>query len=181
MNSGRANEWWLKAALMGHAEAQYRYSIALENGRGTPNDRPDMINSLKWLQAAVNQGHIVASYHLGNAYTNARPAPTPPPITITTSSMNDSSVAATRKTIREAASGSTSTTQVASVFIYGVAGLLQRSRQQALHHFRYAASVGHHRNAERSVNAILTDTKDEIDFASYSLDVSTPFDEEDDD
>lgn len=61
-----AFQWWVKAARMGHAEAQFWVSAALEKGkRGVKMDEKQAGH---WLEEAAQRGYVPAQMALGDAY-----------------------------------------------------------------------------------------------------------------
>ena len=58
-------EWYRKAALQGHAEAQLRLSLCYSLGKGVAEDG---VLSSEWLQKSVEQGYAGAQLWLGLRY-----------------------------------------------------------------------------------------------------------------
>lgn len=61
-----------EAATMGHAEAQYLLGLLLRAGDGIA---ADPAQSLNWIRAAAEQGHLQAQYAAAQAYAAASTAP----------------------------------------------------------------------------------------------------------
>lgn len=64
--------WHHYAARKGHAEAQYRLGLILEQGRGRT---PDPVQAAQWFGKAADQGHVEAAYHLGLMLYEGRGVP----------------------------------------------------------------------------------------------------------
>jgi TPR repeat protein len=60
----KAAEWWQKAALQGHADAQYNLGRAYGGGV-LGGVTPDYFKAVMWLRMAVGQGYVKAQYELG--------------------------------------------------------------------------------------------------------------------
>ena len=66
---GAGVQWFTRAALGGHAKAQYMLGVALSAGRGLDRDRGQ---AAAWFERAAVQGHARAQYQLGNTYATGR-------------------------------------------------------------------------------------------------------------
>lgn len=60
-----AFQWFLKAAQMGNAEAQYKVGNAFKEGKGIDSDKD---KSAEWYRKAADQGYSGAEYQLGIYY-----------------------------------------------------------------------------------------------------------------
>jgi TPR repeat protein len=61
-DDARAAEYYLKAAIQGHAAAQFNLGLMYGRGRGVSRNRA---SAEQWLRQAAEQGHPGAQYHLG--------------------------------------------------------------------------------------------------------------------
>ena len=62
-----AVQWFKKAAQHNQVEAQYRYGLALLQGRGIVQDYK---TAFYWMEKAALQGHAQAQFNLGEMYHN---------------------------------------------------------------------------------------------------------------
>ena len=63
--------WLHKAAVQGHAEAQYKLGKCFAEGNGGyPGQtlREDFVEAINWYRKAAQQGHTLALLHLGECY-----------------------------------------------------------------------------------------------------------------
>ena len=60
-----AADWFEKAALQGHPEAQYRLGLLYEEGRVVAQNR---FETFFWFQSAADQGHLESQFKTGVAY-----------------------------------------------------------------------------------------------------------------
>ena len=72
INTSEASRWYARAAEAGHPEGQYRYGLALLEGRGVVQDYH---SALEWLTRAAEQNHAKAQRRLGQMYADGRGTP----------------------------------------------------------------------------------------------------------
>ena len=60
-----AAQWFLKAAQLGHMNAQYNLGVLLNGGQGLPRD---IDGAMAWYRKAAGQGDSNAQFNLGYAY-----------------------------------------------------------------------------------------------------------------
>ncbi|HUX78192.1 MAG TPA: tetratricopeptide repeat protein, partial [Alphaproteobacteria bacterium] len=68
----KGEEWLLKAARQGYAEAQYELGVYYYKGEEVPQDKKE---GIKWFQKAADQGIAEAQFNLGCAYNNGDGVP----------------------------------------------------------------------------------------------------------
>lgn len=61
----QASEWYRKAAMQGHAKAQFNLANKYYEGKGVEQNFEE---AFKWYQKAAEQGHSGAQYNLGCMY-----------------------------------------------------------------------------------------------------------------
>ena len=69
-NYVQAYNWFKKAALQGHAQAQYELAGLCASGAGNVHQSDK--EAFKWYEKAAEQGVGEAKYYLGEMYENAR-------------------------------------------------------------------------------------------------------------
>ena len=57
--------WLEKAAIQGHAQAQFELALAYKLGRGTLQDYS---SAARWFDTAARQQHVAAQYHMGRLH-----------------------------------------------------------------------------------------------------------------
>jgi TPR repeat protein len=67
-----AFNYYLEAAELGFAPAQWKLGCLYENGQGVPQDYS---LAFKWFSAAAEDGAAPAQYRLGDLYSNGRGVP----------------------------------------------------------------------------------------------------------
>ena len=72
VNTSEASRWYARAADAGDREGQYRYGLALLEGRGVVQDYR---SALEWLTRAAEQNHPKAQRRLGQMYADGRGTP----------------------------------------------------------------------------------------------------------
>jgi TPR repeat protein len=58
-------QWLEKAAVQGHAQAQFELALAYKLGRGTLQDYSA---AARWFDTAARQQHVAAQYHMGRLH-----------------------------------------------------------------------------------------------------------------
>ena len=139
----RAAQWFLRAAKLGDAHAQYRMANLYFKGRGVQKDKKE---ALQWLRMAAANGLASAQYQLGLIYRNGIAAPR--------------DFQKTRHWLEKAvACGNAPATIVLGRLYKGWFGH-PIDRQKALEWFRKGASLGY-KQAEYEVAWLLTQLSDE--------------------
>lgn len=72
---GKAFEWYEKAAMLGHAEAQFNLAGLYYWGDGRPRD---LHKAHEWYEKAAMQGHAEAQFNLATMYDWGRGMPRDP-------------------------------------------------------------------------------------------------------
>ena len=70
--------WYQRAALKGHADAQFNLALLYELGRGVP---PNPEKAIYWYKLAAAHGHWNAQYNLARLFDDdlpPLPSPSPP-------------------------------------------------------------------------------------------------------
>lgn len=76
-SSIEAAKWFRMGANLGNAEAQFKLGFLLANIGLAPDDsvghvQKNYAEGLRWYRAAAKQGHNLAAFHTGHAYSYAR-------------------------------------------------------------------------------------------------------------
>ena len=71
-DSGKAVEWYQKAAGQGHAKAQNNLGAMYKSGEGVPKDAG---KAVEWFQKAAAQGIAGAQFNLGSSYADGSGVP----------------------------------------------------------------------------------------------------------
>jgi hypothetical protein len=68
-NIGMSAKWFMEAAILGHADAQYNLGKSFATGSGVKQSGKEAIN---WYGKASAQGHVEALYQLGLSYAEGK-------------------------------------------------------------------------------------------------------------